>query len=324
MPLIRDSSYKPAWYLIGQHLETIVPSALRKVAGNYIRTRLELPDGDFVDLDWMRDEQRSREQLVIISHGLEGNSNRQYSKGMAKYFFNRGWDAMAWNCRSCSGELNRLARFYHHGDTADLGLVVQEAIRLKYKSIVLIGFSMGGSFSLKYLGEGGNKLPREVNGGVAFSVPCDLAAGGRILDERGLSFYRNRFMGKLKKKLAEKSKLFPNDIDLVRLNTIQTFDDFNNCITAPLHGFVDSADFYKKSECMPWLEKIAVPTLLVNAGNDPLLTPECYPVEIAEKSEKLFLEIPKRGGHVGFALSGKEENWMEVRAWEFVNGVILR
>jgi predicted alpha/beta-fold hydrolase len=324
MPLVRESSYKPAWYLFGRHLETIVPSATRKVPGNYTRTRFELPDGDFVDLDWMRDAGGSRDKLVIISHGLEGNSNRQYSKGMARYFFNKGWDSLAWNCRSCSGELNRLARFYHHGDTADLGLIVDEAIRQRYNTVVLIGFSMGGSFGLKYLGERGSQLPAEVKGGVSFSVPCDLAAGGRILDRRGLSFYRNRFMGKLKKKLTEKALLFPQQIDIARVHTLQTFDDFNNCITAPLHGFADSADFYRQSECKPWLEKIAVPTLLVNAANDPLLTPECYPVEIAEKSEKLFLEIPKRGGHVGFALAGKEENWMEVRAWEFVTEMIVK
>jgi predicted alpha/beta-fold hydrolase len=324
MPLVKHSSYKPAWYLFGRHLDTIFPSATRKVPGNYTRTRFELPDGDFVDLDWMRDAEGARDQLVIISHGLEGNSNRQYSKGMARYFFNHGWDALAWNCRSCGGELNRLARFYHHGDTEDLDAVVREAVRLKYKSIILIGFSMGGSFGLKYLGERGSHLPTEVKGGVSFSVPCDLAAGGRVLDEPGLSFYRNRFMRKLKKKLTEKSKLFPSQIDMAKVNALLTFEDFNNCITAPLHGFGSSADFYKQSSCLPWLDKIAVPTLLVNAANDPLLTPECYPVEIAEKSEKLYLEIPKRGGHVGFALAGKEENWMEVRAWEFVREVIVK
>lgn len=324
MPLVRDSSYKPVWYLLSRHLETIVPSATRKVPGSYTRTRFELPDGDFVDLDWMRNAEGSRDRLVILSHGLEGNSNRQYSKGMARYFSNRGWDALAWNCRSCSGELNRLARFYHHGDTADLSLVVNEAIRLKYKNIVLIGFSMGGSFGLKYLGEQGSQIPHEVKGGVSFSVPCDLAAGGRVLDKPGSSFYRNRFMGKLKKKLTEKSKFFPAQFDTAKLNALRTFEEFNNSITAPLHGFADSADFYKQSECLPWLEKISVPTLLVNAANDPLLSPECYPVEIAARSEKLFLEIPKRGGHVGFALAGREENWMEVRAWEFVTTTIAK
>jgi predicted alpha/beta-fold hydrolase len=318
VPLISESTYKPVWYLCHKHLETIVPSAFRKVPGDYTRTRLELPDGDFVDLDWMKHKREKHDKLVIISHGLEGNSTRHYSKGVASYFSKRGWDAVAWNCRSCSGELNKLARFYHHGDTADLASLVHEGIRLGYKTIVLIGFSMGGSFTLKYLGELGDKVPGEVKGSVTFSVPCDLPTGGRIMDDPGNRFYRNRFLKKLKRKLAEKSKLYPSDIDASKLDAISSFEEFNNCYTAPLHGFKDSDDFYRQASCKPYLKNIAVPSLLVNAANDPLLTAECFPVEIAKASKYLYLEIPKRGGHVGFAMGGLKENWMEVRAWEFV------
>lgn len=324
MPVIRSSSYKPVWYLFHKHLETVIPSMLRKVHGSYSRTRLELPDGDFVDLDWMKDSATRRDKLVIISHGLEGSSLRHYSKGMARYFSDRGWDALAWNCRSCGGEPNRLARFYHHGDTDDLGCVIDEAIRIGYHTIVLVGFSMGGSFCLKYLGEKGQSVSPKVKGSVSFSVPCDLAAGGKILDSPAtFRLYRNRFIGKLKRKIAEKAKHFP-EINLSRLNAITTFEEFNNCYTAPLHGFADSADFYRRSSCMDYLQHIAVPSLLVNAANDPLLSPECYPIGIAEKSASLYLEIPRRGGHVGFPLTGKQENWMEVRAFEFVSNVILR
>lgn len=322
MPVIKPSSYRPLWFLFNRHLETIVPSLTRKVKGaSYKRTRLELGDGDFLDLDWLSGERR-REKLVIISHGLEGNSTRHYSLGAAKYFYERGWDALAWNCRSCSGELNRLARFYHHGDTADLGLVIGEATGMGYKSIVLIGFSMGGSFALKYLGEKGTNIATEVKGSVSFSVPCDLAAGGRALDGPGNGFYRRRFIGKLRRKLVEKSKRFPTEIDVARIASVKTFDEFNNCYTAPLHGFRDSDDFYRKASCLPYLADIRVPSLLVNAANDPLLTPECYPVSVAEKSDYVYLEIPRRGGHVGFALPGKEKSWMEVRAFEFVTQVI--
>lgn len=323
MPLIRNSSYKPVWYLFHKHLETIIPSMLRKVPGSYSRTRLELPDGDFVDLDWMRDSKDRRDQLVIISHGLEGSSLRHYTKGMARYFFERGWDALAWNCRSCGGEPNRLARFYHHGDTEDLGFVIDETLRLGYKTVVLVGFSMGGSFGLKYLGEKGKSLSPQVKGSVSFSVPCDLAAGGRILDSPAtFQLYRTRFLGKLKRKISEKARRFP-EIDLSRLDTVTSFEEFNNWYTAPLHGFTDSADFYRRSSCMDFLQHISVPSLLVNAANDPLLTPECYPIGIAEKSDSLYLEIPRRGGHVGFPLIGKKENWMEVRAFDFVSSVIL-
>ena len=321
MPLVEHSSYKPVWFLFHRHLETIIPSLTRKIKNaKYQRTRLELSDGDFIDLDWMAGEQRKK-NLVIISHGLEGSSSRQYSQGMAKYFFARGWDALAWNCRSCSGELNRLLRFYHHGDTADLGFVVDEAIRLGYSGIVLIGFSMGGSFGLKYLGEKGIDIPEQLKGSVSFSVPCELASGGKVLDD-GLPLYRKRFLGKLRKKLSEKAGRFPGKIDVSKLSAVQSFEDFNNLFTAPLHGFRDSHDFYQKSSCLPYLSNIRVPSLLVNAANDPLLSPECYPTAIAKKSEFLHLEIPQRGGHVGFQLLGKEENWMEVRAFEFVTSLI--
>jgi predicted alpha/beta-fold hydrolase len=322
MPLVDHSTYRPVWYLFSRHLETIIPSAFRKIKGTaYIRERLELADGDFLDLDWLKGDRR-RDKLVIISHGLEGNSTRHYSQGMAKYFYEHGWDSLAWNCRSCSGDQNRLARFYHHGDTADLSYVVDECIRLGYKDIVLIGFSMGGSFNLKFLGERGNNLKPEVKGSVSFSVPCDLAAGGRILDSPGNGFYRRRFIGKLRKKLAAKSKLFPREIDVSKLNSITTFEAFNNCYTAPLHGFKNSEDFYNQSSCIHYLKNIQVPSLLVNAANDPLLTPECYPTQIAEIAKYFYLEIPKRGGHVGFALPGLKENWMELRALEFVTKVI--
>jgi len=322
MPLVENSSYRPSWFLFSRHLETIVPSLLRKVKGSsYRRTRLELLDGDFLDLDWLTGENK-REKLVIISHGLEGSSTRQYSRGMAKYFYERSWDALAWNCRSCSGEINRLARFYHHGDTADLGFVVDEAARLGYKNIVLVGFSMGGSFGLKFLGEKGREIQSEVKGSVNFSVPCDLAAGGRILDGPGNGFYRRRFIGKLRKKLIAKSKLFPGAIDISDIGSVRTFDVFNNVYTAPLHGFRNSDDFYSSSSSLPYLSNIRVPSLLVNAANDPMLTPECFPVQIAKDSQYLYLEIPKRGGHVGFSMRGKDENWMEVRAFEFVTQVI--
>ena len=197
MPLIPSDYQNRPFYLFNAHLETIVPSIFRKVAGGYLRERLELPDGDFVDLDWMS---LQRKILVIISHGLEGNSERHYSKGMARYFFHRGWDALAWNCRGCSGEMNRLPRFYHHGATEDLSAVVDHAIQKGYTNISLVGFSMGGSMSLKYLGEQKDKLNSQVKSAVVFSVPCHLGASAQALDQPENRFYLNRFLKKLEKK----------------------------------------------------------------------------------------------------------------------------
>lgn len=316
------SHYRAHPLLLNGHIETIYPSAFRKVEGvAYERERLELPDGDFVDLDWLRQKDARPKKLVIISHGLEGSSNRHYSQGMALYFFQQGWDALAWNCRSCSGELNRLPRFYHHGDTADLNEVIERAFKDGYHEVALIGFSMGGSFSLKYLGERAAQLDKRIVGGVAFSVPCDLGSSAKQLDQPNRSFYRNRFLRKLGKKIQAKELLFPGKISHRGFEEIKTFEEFDNRYTAPLHGFIDADDFYRRSSCLSFLPEIAVPTLIVNAANDPFLPPECYPVQLLEAHPHVMLEIPKRGGHVGFSLAGRKENYMETRAFDFLHTV---
>ena len=318
MPII-PSTYKAPFYLFNGHAETIVPSIFRKIKdANYERERLELSDGDFLDLDWIK---TSSDKLVIISHGLEGNSERHYSKGMAKYFAKNGWDALAWNCRSCSGEMNRLPRFYHHGDALDLKAVIDYAISKNYKTISLIGFSMGGSMTLTYLGQFASHLPSEVKSAVTFSVPCDLVSSVKELNKPSKSFYRERFLKKLEKKILSKSKIFPDVIQYRDFKDVTSFEVFDNCYTAPLHGFENALDFYVKASCQNHLAAITIPTLLVNAANDPFLTGSCYPTELASKHPYLYLEIPSRGGHTGFSLFNSDVNWMEKRALEFVSRI---
>jgi uncharacterized protein len=314
MPLIPSSYKTPPYFLFNSHAETIIPSIFRKVVGDYERERLELVDGDFIDIDWMRSNNK---KLVIISHGLEGSSERHYSKGMAKYFYDRGWDALAWNCRGCSGVMNRLPRFYHHGATEDIAAVIDHVIQLKYEHITLVGFSMGGSMSLKYVGERRGMLPTQVRSAVTFSVPCDLKSSATELDKPSKKFYLNRFLKKLEKKIRAKSALFPEQISTAGLEKIKTFREFDNKYTAPLHGFADSDDFYAKASSGPYIHSIEIPTLIVNALNDPFLPDECYPVEIAKNHLNVYLETPSRGGHVGFSLYGTSESWMERRAYEF-------
>jgi len=318
MPIINSSYHNPPFYLFNSHLETIVPSMFRKIKGTYERERLELPDGDFLDLDWMRGHQ---DKLVIISHGLEGNSERHYSKGVAHFFYQRRWDALAWNCRGCSGEMNRLPRFYHHGATEDIAAVIDHAIFKKYKQIVLVGFSMGGSMSLKYVGERKNNLPSEIKSVATFSVPCDLGASARELDKPNKKFYLNRFLKKLENKIKAKSILFPDLISADKFDEIKTFRDFDNRYTAPLHGFIDADDFYTKASSGSYISSIQIPALIVNALNDPFLPEACYPFNMAETHPYVYLETPERGGHVGFSLASKSESWMEVRAFEFVNSL---
>lgn len=321
MPILTTSDYKPPFYLFNGHLETIVPSAFRKITDvTYQRERLELADGDFLDLDWLKQGAR---KLMIVSHGLEGSSDRHYSKGMARYFYRGGWDALAWNCRSCSGEMNRLPRFYHHGATEDIRAVVDHAMATGgYETIVLVGISMGGSMTLKYLGEHGRNLPAQVKSGAAFSVPCHLGSSALELDKPEKRFYLNRFLKKLGAKIKLKSERFPDLISYQGFDQIKSFEAFDNRYTAPLHGFRDAQDFYERAASLPYIPGIRVPVLIANAVNDPFLPPACYPFEIARQSDYVYLETPDRGGHTGFTLSGSDDSWMEQRAFAFFENAV--
>lgn len=317
MPLVQ-SKYKPPFYLRNGHLATVIPSTFRKVSDvEYVRERMTTADGDFLDLDWLS---QGSEKLIIISHGLEGSANRPYMKGMAKYFHRYGWDALAWNCRSCSGEINNKARFYHHGDTEDLAQVVSYAIeKYDYSTVVLVGFSMGGSMTLKYLGEMTEQIMPQVRGGAVFSVPVDLASSVEELARKHNDFYRKRFIKKLERKIRLKAEKYPEEVQYTDFNNIRYFPDFDNLYTAPLHGFKDAEDFYSKASANRYMYNIKVPTLLVNAWNDPFLPEACYPKEQCEKHSHLYFESPEYGGHVGFTVKGSEFNYMERRALQFFN-----
>ena len=316
MPLISSSSYtERPFYLFNPHLETIAPSAFRKVKlPPYTRERIETPDDDFLDLDWL---QKGNHQLVVLSHGLEGDSSRPYIQGMAKVFSENGWDVLAWNCRSCSGEINRARRMYHHGVSDDLEFVVQHALKEGYQKLILVGFSMGGSITLKYLGEHRHQLPKEVTRAVVFSVPCDLGGSARALSAKGNAFYRKRFLRKLGRKIKAKANQMPELFSCEGLERINHFPDFDGRFTAPLHGFKDADDFYEQASANRYIPEIRIPTLIVNAKNDPMLPESCYPVGLAREHPFVYLETPEKGGHVGFSLAGQQMNWAEQRALEF-------
>ena len=321
MPVLPKPKYQPSPWQFNAHIQTIYPSLLRKVKFRYQqRERLELPDGDFVDLDWKHCSPASK-KLVIITHGLEGDSHRHYVLGMAKLFSQNGYDALGWNCRSCSGELNRLVHFYHHGDTGDLRLVIDHSIKkYGYEEIILVGFSMGGSLTLRILGESPQTVPTQIKKAIAFSVPCDLLAGVKALSKRSNALYANRFLKKLGEKIKQKEKLFPGKISYEGYTNIRDFTEFDNRYSAPLHGFKDGNDFYAKASVQSFLKHIRVPALLVQALNDPFLTEECIPYEDAAANDFLFLETPDHGGHCGFTLPGNEFSWAELRALDFAGG----
>ncbi len=319
MPIIHPSTYVPPRLLRNAHLQTIYPTLCRRVARvRYVRERIETPDGDFLDLDWAPRGAAPARGLVIISHGLEGSSASHYVRGMAHAVRSAGWDALAWNYRGCSGEPNRLLRSYHSGATGDLATVVQHALA-RHARLALVGFSMGGNLTLKYLGEAGAAVHPGVVAAVAFSAPCDLGASSRRIGHPSNRLYMARFLLSLRRKLIAKRRVLPGRIDLTGYHRMRTFKDFDDRYTAPFNGFRDAEDYWTQASSRPYLPRIRVPTLIVSARNDPFLTPECFPEEEAAASEWLHLEAPLEGGHVGFASFRPDGRyWSEVRVLDFI------
>jgi uncharacterized protein len=314
MPLVNHSAYNAPFYLFSNHLETIVPNAFRRVGTiKYARERFKTADNDFMLLDWIK---RGSDKLVVLSHGLEGDSNRRYMRGMAKFFAQRKWDVLAWNCRSCGGEMNKLAKMYHHGETEDIKEVLDYVVQYKnYKNIVLIGFSMGGSIILKYLGSM-KKISSKIKAAVAISTPCNLKDSMMEVEKPANRIYYKRFFNALVNKLKAKAALFP---DLMKeIDKVKCFDDILRVYTAPVYGFKDEDDFYAQASAINYLDDIEIPTLILNAQNDPMLPSSCSPAKIAKHHPYVFLENPPRGGHVGFTLLGQEETWSEIRSYGFV------
>ena len=318
MPILSSTYSKPPFYLFNGHLETIIPSLWRKIEGvNYSREKITTPDEDFLNLDWSK---VGSNKLLIISHGLEGDSKRHYAKALVKLFNHGGWDVLVWNNRTCGGEMNLRPILYHHGASYDLDTVVEHALKLEnYQGVALAGISMGGAQTLKYLGEKGSSLPSQIKKAAVYSVPCNLPSSAETLKLSSNKFYKNRFLGKLKHKMALKAEQFPELIDRDLLERVNSFDEFDTYFTATLHGFKDAADFYESVSPDNWMDQIAIPTLIINALNDPLLGEKCYPVKIAESKSEILLEMPKRGGHTGFTLKNQEFTWSEFRFLEFLN-----
>lgn len=319
MPII-SSTYKPPVLFRNGHFSTIYSSKLRKPPKvQQSRERIVLPDGDFMDLDWSYATKESY-QLVILLHGLEGNAQRTYMKGIASHLNIKGWDTVAINFRGCSGEPNRLYKSYTAGATDDLEVVINHILEKdKYDKIMLNGFSLGGNLMLKYLGER-NLIPKEIKKAVAVSTPLSLEHSLEELNKRHNMIYSQFFLLSLKKKLKEKSQMFPDDLHPEDHKKIKSLLDFDTIYTSKAHGFVDAYDYYRKNSSLQFLPEINIPTLILNAQNDSFLSPSCYPVDLAEKQSNIFLEIPKYGGHVGF-YDKNNIYYNEKRTAEFISGL---
>lgn len=278
----------------------------------FARERVDLPDGDFLDLDRL---DVGADRTVVISHGLEGSSRDSCVMATARAFLSAGWNVIAWNYRGCSGEPNRLPRAYHSGDTEDLATVIGRA---EVSNVALVGFSLGGNLTLKYLG--GERVHPAVVGAVAVSAPVDLASSARALDQHWANrVYLRRLIGRLLGKIRHKATQFPDRVEFADFAGVHGFGDFDHRFTAPLHGFASGEDYWTRCSARPFLSAIRLPALLINALDDPFLTPECFPFQEAAESEWFHLETPAHGGHLGFIDSLRNPAiWMERRAVSFL------
>ncbi len=321
MPLLSSDYVAPA-LLRGGHLQTLYASLARRVDFTYAwRERIATPDGDFLDLDWAS---ASTERVAILTHGLEGSSHRRYMRGMARALHRRGWNVVAWNLRGCSGTPNRQMRTYHSGATGDLARVVDHVLATgRYAAAALVGFSLGGNLTLKYLGERAGAVDPRIGGAVAFSTPVDLKGSARVLARPSNRHYTHYFLQSLRAKIRAKKQQWPHRVDDVPLNFLRSLTDFDDYYTAPLNGFENALDYYRRASSKPLLGAIRVPTLLVNAANDPFLAPSCYPRELAREHPHLTLEVPAQGGHVGFVSFATDGTyWSERRAAAFLHRAV--
>lgn len=318
MPIIPASRYRPPCLFSNGHLQTIYPSVMRRLDhGFYERERIETSDDDFLDIDWAR---AGNDRVAVLSHGLEGNSRRPYMVGMAAMLNQHGWDAVAWNYRTCSEEMNRQLRMYHNGATDDLDTVVKQVLSTgAYTSMALVGFSLGGNLTLVYLGSLAPTLDARIQKAVVFSAPCDLRASAIELAKPVNRLYMKQFLDSLHEKIRRKQALLPGRINDDDFQRIRNFKDFDDRYTAPIHGFRDAEDYWSKCSSGQFLPMITIPTLIVNAGDDPFLADGCYPVQEASRSKYVYLETPASGGHVGFVQFNKNHRyWSEERAVEFL------
>jgi len=324
--------YRRPWWLPGANLQTILPAiAVPAERAVFKRERWPsagsdgAPDGDFVDVDWLADTSGAplwnpAMPLVVMFHGLEGSSQSHYSQALMGALRTRGWNGCVPHFRGCSGELNHLPRAYHSGDSAEIDWVLRRihAIRAP-QTMYVVGISLGGNALAKWAGEHGAAAGQIVRALAAVSAPLDLAAAGTALGRGFNMLYTRMFLETLKQKSLSKMARFPGMIDAARVRRARDLYEFDNLVTAPLHGFRDTDDYWARASAKPWLAHIGVPALVLNARNDPFLPARSLPTA-SEVSRSVTLEQPAHGGHVGFAtgpLPPGRIDWLPQRLLDF-------
>ena len=310
--------FKPSPWLPGGHAQTIFGPLFRAPPSVPLgRERWDLADGDFVDVDLL---EGARATLVVL-HGLEGSSSAHYVRGMLSQAQAHGLRAVALNFRGCSGELNRMIRSYHSGETGDLREIVHRVrARWPVEPLLFVGCSLGGNVLVKYLGEEGEAA--DARAAAAISVPFDLALCARKLDGPGaMSFvYRTRFLRTLKRKSLEKAALYPGGFDAARVRAARSLVEFDEALTGPVHGFEGAEDYYAQSSSGPYVGRVRAPLLLLSAEDDPFIPPQSIPREAAVRNAAVTLEVHARGGHLGFVEGApfRPAFYAERRAIEFL------
>jgi uncharacterized protein len=309
----------PGW-LPGGHAQTIYPFLVRRSRLNYRRQRVDTPDGDFIDFDWLESTRvQDQAPLVVLFHGLEGNSRSHYALALMAHLATLGWRGVVPHFRGCSGEPNRRPRAYHSGDYSEVGWMLH-TIRDLLPGVPLfaVGVSLGGSALLNWLGREEHRAREFLTAAAAISTPLDLAAAGIAIDQGLNRIYSRHFLGTLVPKALGMARRFPGTLDdtaVARADTMHAFDDV---VTAPLHGFSDADDYWRRASSKPWLKAVTVPTLVLNARNDPFVPAASLPTR-AETSAAVTLEQPDGGGHGGFPhprLAGRLD-WLPGRLMAF-------
>ncbi len=314
-------AFSPPWWLRNAHLQTLWAALVRRAPKPALRReRLELPDGDFVDLDWTTG---ASGPVVVVLHGLQGSSGSNYARGLLESLHQQGFRAVLMHFRGCSGESNRLSRFYHAGETGDLHTLIH-ALRARepHTPLAAVGYSLGGNVLLNYLGQPGNNAPLAC--AVAVSVPFDLHHAAQRL-ERGFSrVYQYGLLRSLRIAVRKKFKSLSAPVGLDELSRINSLRDYDDKITAPLHGFSGVDEYYTKSSCRQSLNRIRTPTLILHAADDPFMTPAAIPSP-DELSPCVTLELSEHGGHVGFVGGAPWEAcyWLEQRIPEYLKNAFM-
>ncbi len=318
MPILK-SDFVPSIPFRNAHVNTVFRALFMKGTHNYERVRVEIWDGDFIDLDFSK---VGSDVLVVLIHGLEGSSESKYMLSASKELNDAGYDTVSFNLRGCSGEDNRLLKTYHSGKTEDVDYIISYLLEnTNYAKMMIVGYSLGGNLTLKYLGEYADSIPDRVIGGIGISVPIDLASSGRQMALLKNKIYMEEFLKTLRLKALEKAYKFPEyQVDKDKLFKAKIFKDFDALYTAPVFGFESPEDYWEKASSKPYIPKIKKPAYLISSLDDPFLSEECYPFDEASKMDNFYLLVTKYGGHVGFISNFKqgENRWVDLKIVQFL------